>query len=235
MLKMKNSLFNIVNLNQKYSNSFFGLKNISMYISEGEIVGLIGKNGSGKTTLLDTLSNLEHKISGNFYYEGKSVDNNFYKNILGYLPTTLNLYDYLTLRENLEFIFELRKRKYDEKWIDNMLTDFELYSSLDTPLVDLSRGMRIKFNFIITLIHNPQILLLDEPFEGLDPAQAITLKNTLKNQANTGKGILLSSHILSYLSDICNRIYFIKNGEIVKEVVNTNELSLSSLEALFYE
>ena len=95
--------------------------------------------------------------------------------------------------------------------------------------------MRIKFNFITTLIHQPDILLLDELFEGVDPAQAIVLKNVLKKQASIGKGILLSSHILSYIADICHRAYYIEDGKIIKEVKNLSSQSLSELEALFHE
>lgn len=232
---MRNLMFEAIHLEQQYSNSLFGLRDVSLSIQEGEIVGLIGKNGSGKTTLLNVLANLEQKKSGECYYQGSLLDENFYKKDLGFLPTSLNLYDYLTLKENLEFVFEMRGKSYDEIWVKEMLDVFELSNALDSQLVDLSKGMRIKFNFITTLIHQPDILLLDELFEGVDPAQAIVLKNVLKKQANIGKGILLSSHILSYIADICHRAYYIEEGKIVKEVKNLSSQSLSELEALFHE
>ena len=232
---MRNLIFEAIHLEQQYSNSLFGLRDVSLSIQEGEIVGLIGKNGSGKTTLLNVLANLEQKKSGECHYQGSLLDENFYKKNLGFLPTNLNLYDYLTLKENLEFVFEMRGKPYDEIWVKEMLAVFELSTALDRQLVDLSKGMRIKFNFITTLIHQPDILLLDELFEGVDPAQAIVLKNVLKKQASIGKGILLSSHILSYIADICHRAYYIEDGKIIKEVKNLSSQSLSELEDLFHE
>lgn len=232
---MKNLMYEAKHLEQQYSDSLFGLRDVSLSIQEGEIVGLIGKNGSGKTTLLNVLANQESKISGECYYQGSAVNESFYRINLGFLPTNLNLYDYLTLKENLEFVFEMRQKTFDEKWVQEMLALFELSTSLDKQLVDLSKGMRIKFNFITTLIHQPSILLLDELFEGVDPAQAIALKDILKKQAETGKGILLSSHILSYIADICHRAYYIEDGKIIKEVKNLSSQSLAELEALFHE
>lgn len=232
---MKNLMYEAKHLEQRYSDSLFGLRDVSLSIQEGEIVGLIGKNGSGKTTLLNVLANQESKISGECYYQGSAVNESFYRKNLGFLPTDLNLYDYLTLKENLEFVFEMRQKTFDEKWVQEMLALFELSTSLDKQLVDLSKGMRIKFNFITTLIHQPSILLLDELFEGVDPAQAIALKDVLKKQAEMGKGILLSSHILSYIADVCHRAYYIEDGKIIKEVKNLSSQSLAELEALFHE
>lgn len=232
---MKNLMYEAKHLEQRYSDSLFGLRDVSLSIQEGEIVGLIGKNGSGKTTLLNVLANQESKISGECYYQGSAVNESFYRKNLGFLPTDLNLYDYLTLKENLEFVFEMRQKTFDEKWVQEMLALFELSTALDKQLVDLSKGMRIKFNFITTLIHQPSILLLDELFEGVDPAQAIALKDVLKKQAEMGKGILLSSHILSYIADVCHRAYYIEDGKIIKEVKNLSSQSLAELEALFHE
>ena len=231
---MTTPIFEVQGLNQSYANSRFGLKDISLKIDSGEIVGLIGKNGAGKTTLLETLANLEKKASGACYYKGRLVNRSFYQNSLGYLPTELNLYEYLTLKENLSFIFDVRGQSYNENWVNEMLAAFELDASLEVPLVELSKGMRLKFNLIVTLIHQPDILLLDEPFEGIDPAQAIVLKQILKNQAQLGKGILLSSHILSYIVDICDRIYFIKEGELLTELTTPSTMTITDIEKLFY-
>lgn len=231
---MTTLIFEVQGLNQSYANSRFGLKDISLKIDSGEIVGLIGKNGAGKTTLLETLANLEKKASGACYYKGCLVNRSFYQNSLGYLPTELNLYEYLTLKENLSFIFDVRDQSYNESWVNEMLDAFELDESLEVPLVELSKGMRLKFNLIVTLIHQPDILLLDEPFEGIDPAQAIVLKQILKNQAQLGKGILLSSHILSYIVDICDRIYFIKEGQLLTELTAPSTMTITDIEKLFY-
>ncbi|MCR1900678.1 ATP-binding cassette domain-containing protein [Ligilactobacillus apodemi] len=169
--------YEIVQLSKHLTD--FYLANISFSANKGDIIGLIGKNGVGKTTLLNALAGIERADFGQILVDGKVAKRTFFTTEVDYLPDKLDLYDYLTLQENIDFVLKVRELENDEtkRYLAELLVELELADQLKTRLKDLSKGMRQKFNFIVTILHRSKLLLLDEPFDGLDPKQIMVLKN----------------------------------------------------------
>lgn len=206
----------------KYLNNTLILKNINFTLSEGEIVGLIGPNGAGKTTLLRLLATLYKPDSGTITFEGNDVFVNpeNFRRIIGYMPEESGFYNKLNAFENLSFYagFFNNITRTD---ILNKLNEYNL--NLNKKVGAFSKGQKQLLLFIKSIIHNPDILILDEPFNALDPGVRITIRETIKNFSNSNKIIIFSSHILSDLEQLCNRYIFLKKGEIVSDVRKTQE------------
>ncbi|WP_273450443.1 ABC transporter ATP-binding protein [Streptococcus ferus] len=227
--------FGCQNINKAYPNSTFKLINISFEADKGDIIGLIGENGSGKTTLMNALSNIYPRDSGYVYYKDGEADDDFYRNRLGYLTDQFNLYEYLTIQENIDFVAKVRRLDIKEIEIGDLLENFNLLEYRFTEVKNLSKGMRQKFNFIINILHKPQVLLLDEPFDGLDPQQIRKMEEVILKLASEGVCILLSSHILDFIDKLCNKVIYIKEGVLSLYIDNLNNITKENLEQLFYE
>lgn len=227
--------FGCQNINKAYPNSTFKLINISFEADKGDIIGLIGENGSGKTTLMNALSNIYPRDSGYVYYKDGEADDDFYRNRLGYLTDQFNLYEYLTIQENIDFVAKMRRLDIKEIEIGDLLENFNLLEYRFTEVRNLSKGMRQKFNFIINILHKPQVLLLDEPFDGLDPQQIRKMEEVILKLASEGVCILLSSHILDFIDKLCNKVIYIKEGVLSLYIDNLNNITKENLEQLFYE
>lgn len=227
--------FGCQNINKAYPNSTFKLINISFEADKGDIIGLIGENGSGKTTLMNALSNIYPRDSGYVYYMDGEADDDFYRNRLGYLTDQFNLYEYLTIQENIDFVAKMRRLDIKEIEIGDLLENFNLLEYRFTEVRNLSKGMRQKFNFIINILHKPQVLLLDEPFDGLDPQQIRKMEEVILKLASEGVCILLSSHILDFIDKLCNKVIYIKEGVLSLYIDNLNNITKENLEQLFYE
>lgn len=215
---MSHNHLEVKNLNYSYPNHTFALKNIQMSLKSGNIYGLVGKNGAGKTTLLDNLAGYYAASYPSLLYNNEPFNHELIKNNLGYLETNLLLYDYLTIDENMRYICHIRRLRYPSDEMDHLIEHFELTPFLDRPLNQLSKGTLLKVHLIMTLIHQPGILLLDEPFDGLDPTQVKNLQELLIDYAHQGKIVLVSSHVLAYLTDLCNEIFYMQEGRITADL-----------------
>ena len=203
----------------------------------GQVIlfGLIGKNGAGKTTILNILSGIDTADSGQILIKDEPVTQDFLSNAVGYLPASLNLYDYLTLKENIDFILKVRNLDRNEAkiFLNELLEEMELSDQLDKKLQQLSKGMRQKFNFIMIILHKPQLLLLDEPFDGLDPQQIRVMQQRIMKLAQEGVLVIFSSHIISFVTKLCNKTIFIEDGQLKIEIENMSDISDYDLESLF--
>ncbi len=206
------------NLSKRYGN-VQALINLNLELEPGDIYGFIGPNGAGKTTTLRILATLLAPTSGNAFIDGRDVQREPYavKRIVGFMPDTFGVYDGMRLREYLDFFgaayrIPLRKRK---AIIDDVLTLTDLTNHADTFVSTFSRGMKQRCCLAKTLLHDPKVLLLDEPASGLDPRARIELRELLKTLRDMGKTILISSHILSELGDMCNKIGIIERGTLL--------------------
>lgn len=201
----------------KLYKNFTAVNKVNLQIGEGEILGLIGHNGAGKTTTLKMIVGLLAPTSGNIEVMGYDIakDSTKVKQYIGYLPEESPLYENMTSRQYLEFFAELYKipKAIAGERINSLLDSLKL-EERDKYTGDLSKGMKRKVAIARTLLHEPSILILDEPNSGLDPLTSFFIIDYLKKLNNLGKTIVLSAHNLFHIEYICDRVAIMKNGEI---------------------
>lgn len=197
----------------KYYNKFHALKNISFDIPKNSIVGLIGANGSGKTTMIKCLLNYYDDFSGEitvFGEKNKSIvqeDNTF-----AYIPDTPVYYEELTVNEHLDFISRMYKT---EEKVEKLIKDFELESHLNKFPHELSKGNQQKLLICCALLRDYKLLISDEPFSGLDPRQLNNLRETFLELKNEEKTIILSTHLLALIENLCDYYIMIDKGKLI--------------------
>jgi ABC-2 type transport system ATP-binding protein len=209
----------IQHLRKEYTNSLVAVKDLSLRLEPGDIFGFIGPNGAGKTTTIKMLATLLRPTSGRAYIGGVDVTREPEKvrGIIGYMPDNFGVYDDIKVWEYLDFFAAAYKIPRDRRprIIDDVLELTDLTVKKDSYVEELSRGMKQRLCLAKTLVHDPQVLLLDEPASGLDPRARIEIKELLKELKSMGKTIIISSHILPELSDFCNKIGIIEQGEMI--------------------
>lgn len=210
----------IRNLEKSYGN-FKALKGLDLEIKKGEIFGFIGPNGAGKSTTMKIVSGLLSPDSGEVYVDGIDAikNNKALKDKIGYMPDFFGVYDNLKAIEYLEFYASIYGIVGEEarKLSMDLLELVNLQDKYDSNVDGLSRGMKQRLCLARCLVHNPELLILDEPASGMDPRARFEMKGILKNLKEMGKTIIVSSHILSELGEICTRIGIVKNGAVVCE------------------
>ncbi len=203
------------NLTKKYGE-MFAIKGIDLDLEQGDLFGFIGPNGAGKTTTMRIIATLLEPSWGEAYVCGNSIYNSpkEIRRLVGYMPDFFGVYDDMKVIEYLEFFAaayrikgEARRKKCDE-----MLETVDLDFKRDAFANTLSRGQTQRLGLARVLLHDPQVLLLDEPLSGLDPRARIEMRNLLRQLGQTGKTIIVSSHILPELADVCNKIGIIDRG-----------------------
>lgn len=190
------------------------LKGISLVAEGGKAFGLLGRNGAGKTTSIRILMNVFPADGGEILFDGKKID---YKKVqFGYLPEERGLYPKKIIIDQLIYFAELKgmSRKDAMRSVDYWLERLEMTEYRNKRLDTLSKGNQQKIQLITALAHDPHIVILDEPFSGLDPVNARLLKDVVKEQISKGKIVLFSSHQMSYIEEFCDDIAIINNGEI---------------------
>jgi len=208
----------IENLTKTYG-SLRAVDNLNLELEAGDIMGFIGPNGAGKTTTIKMVSTLLKPDSGAAYVDG--IDAGKYpeqvRPLLGYMPDFFGLYDDVKVWEYLDFFAAAYRIPPPKRpgLIGDVLELTDLTIKRDSFVSELSRGMQQRLCLAKTLVHDPRLLLLDEPASGLDPRARIEIKELLKELRNMGKTILISSHILPELADFCNKIAIIEQGKLV--------------------
>jgi len=203
----------------KYYSHTAAVRGVSFTIEPGEILGYLGPNGAGKSTTVKMLTGLIEPSQGQILYNGRSVHDDFpaFQRRIGYVPEEAHLYPHLTGREYLQLVGRLRgmpRRVLDPK-MDEFLRLFSLWDDRHDPLSSYSKGMRQKILLSAALLHNPEILILDEPFSGLDVTSAMTLRSLIRGLAGQGKIILYSSHVLEVVEKVCSKVVILRKGEVV--------------------
>ena len=201
---------------KKYYGKSRGIEDVSMKINKGDIYGFIGPNGSGKSTTIRTIMGLINKTSGSIFINGEELDinNEEIKRNIGYLPSEIHLYEDMTIKELFDYHESFYKENLQKR--KNELVKL-LKIDINKRIADLSLGNQKKVGIVLALMHEPKILILDEPTSGLDPIMQNTFHDILKKEKEKGTTILYSSHILNEVSNICDRVGFIKDGKIIKE------------------
>jgi len=200
--------------------TFTAVENLSFQVRTGEIYGLLGPNGAGKTTTLKVLvGTLQPKAGKVEIFNTPLSDEVTVKSHIGYVPEEVVLLDSLTPREFLEFIASVRniERKSINLRIDKLTLAFQLTQYFDTPIAALSMGNKQKVAIIAALMHEPQLLILDEPLIGLDARSSRILKELINFQAKKGGAVIFSTHIMEVAEKLCSRVGIINKGKIVGE------------------
>ncbi|WP_432404675.1 ABC transporter ATP-binding protein [Wukongibacter sp. M2B1] len=218
----KNPVIEINDLRMSYGKDGKDiLKGINIKVYPGEIIGYIGPNGAGKSTTVKILLGILNEFRGEVKIFGKNIleDNVQYKRKIGYVPETAEIYDNLTAHEYLGFLGEIYGMDIEE--IDDkakkMMTLFNIEGSYNSRISSYSKGMKQKLLIIASLIHNPDILFLDEPLSGLDANSVMILKEILSQLADQGKTIFYSSHIMEVVEKISDRILLLNDGQVVAD------------------
>jgi len=207
----------IQNLVKKYGK-FTAVDGLSLTINEGEIFGFVGPNGAGKTTTMKIMAGLLSATSGKVFINGVDVTAHPRKlrEKIGYMPDFFGVYDNLKVDEYMDFYAGTYNIPYSEREaiIDNLLELVDLSHKKDAYVDTLSRGMKQRLCLARSLVHDPDILILDEPASGLDPRARVEMKEVLKQLKTLGKTIIISSHILPELAELCTVIGIIEKGKI---------------------
>jgi ABC-2 type transport system ATP-binding protein len=201
----------------KLYGTFTAVDRLSFQVAPGEILGLVGPNGAGKTTTLRCLSGIINPTGGSIRVAGfdLATDPQHAKARLAFIPDEPQLFDYLTVEEHLTFVGRLYSVGDAPSRILPLLTELELDAKRQSLPAELSRGMRQKLAIACGLLHDPSVLLLDEPLTGLDPAGIRKMKMTIAARARLGAAVLLSSHLLHLVEELCTKLLVIQNGKLV--------------------
>ncbi|MDD4976020.1 MAG: ABC transporter ATP-binding protein [Bacteriovorax sp.] len=213
------------NITKKFRNNFWdkefiAVDNVSFRIEAGDLIGFLGANGAGKTTLIKILMDFSRQTSGNMNFDKIMGQNsNEIKASIGYLPERPYLYPHLTGREFLEYVGNLNSINPEnlETRINSWSEKMQIAHALGKLTKEYSKGMLQRLGFVSCLIHNPKLLVLDEPLSGLDPIGRRDFKKIMVELNKSGVTIFFSSHIVSDVEEICNKVIFIEKGKLVYE------------------
>ena len=209
-------MIEVENLTKLYGE-LAAVADLSFGVAPGEVLGLVGPNGAGKTTTLRSLVGIVRPTRGRIRIGGHDLEREpvAAKRQLAFMPDEPHLFDYLTVEEHLRFIARLYQVADVDNRIPPLLRELELSDKARALPGELSRGMRQKLVIACGLLHDPQVLLFDEPLTGLDPAGIRRMKQTIVERARAGAAVLLSSHLLHLVEEICTRVLILQRGRMV--------------------
>lgn len=231
-------MLKIENLTKRYGEKI-AVNNLSLHIAPGEIYGFIGHNGAGKTSTLKCIVGIQDFDEGEIYIDSKSIKKQPIecKRLFAYIPDNPDIYDFMTGIQYLNFvadIFEVSQQKRSEL-IKKYADMFEISGSLNDAINSYSHGMKQKLVIISALIHSPKLIIMDEPFVGLDPKASHILKGIMRQICDDGGAIFFSTHVLEVAEKLCDRVAIIKNGNLVVSGTIDEVKGDSSLEEVFLE
>jgi ABC-2 type transport system ATP-binding protein len=225
----------------KLYGEFPAVRSLSFDVAAREVLGLVGPNGAGKTTTLRCLAGIITPSSGSIAIAGHHMnkDSIAAKRALAFIPDEPHLFEYLTVEEHLRFIARLYGVADVDTRIPALLAELELSEKKRALPGELSRGMRQKLAIACGLLHDPSVLILDEPLTGLDPGGMRRMRQTIAKRAATGTAVILSSHLLTLVEELCTKLLIVRRGELVAygtidEIVGSHpQLAGQSLEDVF--
>ena len=231
-------MLKITNFTKRYGD-VVAVDNLSLEINDGEIYGFIGHNGAGKTTTLKAVVGIHGFDEGEITINGISIKDNPIeaKKILAYIPDNPDLYDYMTGIQYLEFISNIFEVSTEDRKnrIEKYAEMLELKDDLAQDISSYSHGMKQKLAIIGALVHNPKLIIMDEPFVGLDPKASFQLKQVMKEMCESGASIFFSTHVLDTAEKLCDKVAIIKNGKLIKSGTMEEVKGDESLEEAFLE
>ncbi len=232
-------MLNIKNYSMEYIKGKKVIDNLTLSVREGDIYAFVGRNGAGKTTTIKSIVGINHITSGEILLDKVSIEKNpiLFKSMIAYIPDNPILYEHLTGIQYLNFIADMYDMTYAmrDKNIKIYAEKFELLDDLGNLISSYSHGMKQKLMLIAAFMHNPKLYILDEPFVGLDPKAAFTLKELVREKAKEGKMIFFSTHVLDVAEKLCNRIAIIRDGKLIVDGEMDRIIKDKSLEEVFME
>lgn len=231
-------MLEIRNLSKNYGAKS-AVRNLNLVVEDGDIMGFIGKNGAGKTTTLKSCLGIIGIDTGDILLDGISIQKEpiACKKKMAYVPDNPQLDEYMTGIQYLNFIadiYEVPEKKRGEL-INRLSSVFEMKDYLDSLISSYSHGMKQKIALIAAFSHTPKLLILDEPFVGLDPGAFIILKEQMKELCSNGSSVLFSSHILDVVEKVCSKVSVIKKGKLLYTGLTSEILGEKDLEEVFME
>lgn len=232
-------MLEIKNYTKIYPSGKCAVKDLNLHIAPGDLFAFIGHNGAGKTTTIKSVVGILEFTQGDILIDGVSIKDNptLCKTKMAYIPDNPDLYESLTGIQYLNFIADVYGIPKDirREKIELYAKQFELFSSLNNLISSYSHGMKQKLALISAFIHEPKLLILDEPFVGLDPKSSYIVKQLMRDLCNNGSAIFFSTHILEVAEKLCNKIAIIKNGELVVSGLMEEVTKNKALEEVFLE
>ena len=232
-------MISINNFSKVYNKKEYVVKNLNLTVNDGDICAFVGHNGAGKTTTLKCMDGILDFSDGDILINGKSIKKEAIscKKEIAYIPDNPEVYDHLRGIEYLNFIASVFKVPKDikEALIKKYGDLFEMTEFLNQEIGGYSHGMKQKISLIAALIHDPKVLILDEPFVGLDPISTHYLKEEMKSMVKSGATIIFSTHILDVAEKLCNKIAILKNGSLVYSGNMDDLVRNKSLEEIYME
>lgn len=232
-------MLEIKNYSKSYGNNHKACDNVSLTVEAGDIFAFIGHNGAGKSTTIKAVVGVIDFAEGEIYIDGHSVKSEPLecKKVTAYIPDNPDLYENLTGMQYLDFIADAYDISVEDrkKRIDDYAARFEIADALSDMIASYSHGMKQKVAIIGALVHQPKLLVLDEPFVGLDPKAAFTLKTIMKEMCENGAAVFFSTHVLEVAQKLCNKIAIIKQGTIIASGNMEDLVGDKSLEEVFLE
>ena len=231
-------MIEIKNVTKKYGDNV-ALKNVSFTVDDGEIFAFIGHNGAGKTTLIKAIVGIHTFDEGDILINGKSIikDPIECKKEMAFVPDNPELYEHMKAIDFINFICDIYEVPQDvrKENITKYAKMFEMEDNLNNTIDSFSHGMKQKIALISALAHNPKVLIMDEPFVGLDPKAVFDVKEVMNKMVDDGKIIFFSTHILDVAEKLCSRVAIIKKGELLKVGSMKEVKGDTSLEKVFLE
>lgn len=231
-------MLKIENLTKAYGDKK-AVDDLSLHIKSGEIYGFIGHNGAGKTTTLKSVAGILRFDSGEIYIDGRSVKTEpiACKSVTAYIPDNPDLYEFMSGIKYLNFIADIFKVTADERRekINKYAEMFELTKDLAEPIVSYSHGMKQKLAIISAWLHSPKLVIMDEPFVGLDPKAVHLLKGMMRELCDNGGAIFFSTHVLEVAEKLCDKVAIIKDGRLIRSGTMDEVKGDDSLEQVFLE
>jgi len=232
-------MLKIINLSKSYKGGKKAVDSLNIEVKDGDIYGFIGHNGAGKTTTMRAIAGALEFEEGEILINNVSIKDNpiLCKSMIAYIPDNPDIYEYLTGIQYLNFIGDIFKinKAQRESLIKKYADLFEITSNLGDLISSYSHGMKQKLTIISALIHNPKLLVMDEPFVGLDPKAAHTFKIIMNEMCENGSAIFFSTHVLDVAEKLCNKVAIIRGGKLIASGNINDVIGDKSLEDVFLE
>ena len=232
-------MLEIKNFTKKYSKNKIAVKDLSLTVESGDIYAFIGHNGAGKTTTIKSIVGIQDFDEGEILIDHLSIKTQTIKaqKLMAYIPDNPDIYTHLTGLQYLNFIADIYQIDTDtqNQKIKKYAELFEIETVLNDSISSYSHGMKQKLVIISALIHDPKLLVLDEPFVGLDPKASLTLKQIMKEICANGSAIFFSTHVLEVAEKLCNKVAIIKEGQLIASGTMSEVRGNESLEDIFME